>query len=395
MKDWKELKLGEYIETNSKSIGKDYQYSNILYLDTGSISSNRISSLQEYSLSLAPSRAKRLVKEDDIIYSTVRPNQLHYGFITNPPKNLVVSTGFVTISCDKRKLDSKFLYFFLSQTQTTEFLHSIAEASTSAYPSLKSSDVEDLSILLPPLPEQKAIAQVLSSLDDKIELLNEQNKTLEQMAETLFRQWFVEEAEEDWEEVRLDRISNISIGRTPPRKESEWFSFNETDVKWISIKDMGCSSSYIANTSEHLTKEAIEKFRVPMIPANTVLLSFKMTVGRVKITTEPMVSNEAIAQFQLNGNSIVSVEYLYLFLKSFKYDSLGSTSSIVTAINSAMIKAMMIPIPNAEKLAMFSTKISKTFQKIKSNQSQIQTLTSLRDTLLPKLMSGELRVDMN
>lgn len=200
MSEWKEEILGNCIETNKQSIGKDYPFTDILYLDTGSITENRIEKLQEFSISKAPSRAKRLVEENDIIYSSVRPNQLHYGFIKNPKDNLVVSTGFVVISCDKEKIQPKYLFYYLSSDNSTEYLHSIAEASTSAYPSLKPSDIEALEIYLPPLPEQKSIAEVLSSLDDKIDLLHRQNKILEQMAETLFRQWFVVEAKEDWEE---------------------------------------------------------------------------------------------------------------------------------------------------------------------------------------------------
>lgn len=200
MSEWRDIKLGEYVISNVSSVKSDYHFKNIQYLDTGSITSGRIDSFQVYELSQAPIRAKRLVKEDDIIYSTVRPIQRHYGFIKNPPDNLVVSTGFSVITADKKNIFPLFLYYFLTLDETVEFLDSIAEASTSTYPSLRPSDIESLNISIPPLPEQKAIASVLSSLDDKIDLLHRQNKTLEAMAEALFRQWFVEEAGEDWED---------------------------------------------------------------------------------------------------------------------------------------------------------------------------------------------------
>ena len=213
--------------------------------------------------------------------------------------------------------------------------------------------IEDLEVPLHPLPEQKAIASVLSSLDDKIDLLHRQNKTLEAMAETLFRQWFIEEAKDDWEEMLLSEVTKIAIGRTPPRKQFHWFSTNSADVKWVSIKDMGQSGLFLFDTSEFLTQEAVENFNIPIIPTNTVLLSFKMTVGRVGITTEPMLSNEAIAHFKFDDNTPFSKEYLYIFLKIFKYDALGSTSSIVTAINSSMIKEMEITIPDASTMNNF------------------------------------------
>ncbi len=220
MSEWKKYKLGELVQTNKKSIDSNYPFEEIEYLDTGSITRGKIESFQKYKLSEAPSRAKRLVVQDDIIYSTVRPIQRHYGFIDNPLSNLVVSTGFATITCEKDKLNPKFLYYLLSNDDTVEYLDVIAEASTSAYPSLRPSDIENLEIAIPGLPEQKSIASILSSLDDKIDLLHCQNATLEKIAETLFRQWFVErrpepvegEAKDEWKEIKLGRIVDIING---------------------------------------------------------------------------------------------------------------------------------------------------------------------------------------
>lgn len=202
MGEWFATKLGMLAETNLVSVGSDFPFNKIIYLDTGSITRGKIDEYQGLPFSEAPSRAKRLVKEDDIIYSTVRPIQRHYGYITSPAENLVVSTGFVVTTCKREKIFPKYLYYFLTADQVVEELDIIAEESTSTYPSLKPSDIETLELYLPKdTKEQKAIASVLSSLDDKIDLLHRQNKTLEAIAETLFRQWFVEEAQEDWEAI--------------------------------------------------------------------------------------------------------------------------------------------------------------------------------------------------
>ena len=209
---WKECKLGDVVEINMHSIDKNYIHSQIEYLDTGSITQNKIEGFQKFKITDAPSRAKRLVRKNDIIYSTVRPIQRHYGFIENASENLVVSTGFAVISTLNEKADAKFLYFLLSSNDVVNYLDSIADGSTSAYPSLRPDDLAVLDISLPPLKEQTAIATILSSLDDKIDLLHRQNKTLEQLAETLFRQWFVEEAEESWEEKSLIEIADYLNG---------------------------------------------------------------------------------------------------------------------------------------------------------------------------------------
>ncbi|PIW98190.1 MAG: restriction endonuclease subunit S, partial [Ignavibacteria bacterium CG_4_8_14_3_um_filter_37_9] len=119
--EWKEYKLREVVSSNCQSISVKYPFEEILYLDTGSITEGKIESLQNYKLSGAPSRAKRLVKQNDIIYSTVRPIQKHFGFINHPPENLVVSTGFSVIETKTEYAEPKFIYYFLIADETVEF----------------------------------------------------------------------------------------------------------------------------------------------------------------------------------------------------------------------------------------------------------------------------------
>lgn len=298
-----------------------------------------------------------------------------------------------------------------------------------AQPLLNQSILNGIEINLPPLDEQKRIAEILGSLDDKIELLQKQNKTLEDMAKALFKSWFVDfdvvrakqkglpkadimreyhlteelydlfpssfadsplgPIPSGWEVKKAQEIANITIGRTPPRKETEWFSTSPSDVTWISIKDLGNCSVFISDSSEYLTRESVSKFHIPMIPAKTVVLSFKLTVGRVAITTKNMCSNEAIAQFQ---DSLLPITYLYLLLKYINFSLLGSTSSIATAINSNTIKNMDMLVVTKDLLLAFDNKTQHLFNKIEENLKQIQTLTELRDTLLPRLISGKIRV---
>lgn len=286
-----------------------------------------------------------------------------------------------------------WLYYFLN-SKIGRFILEINKSGTSQ-PYLTLGFLRDLPIIYPPqFNEANKIIQILSSLDDKIDLLHRQNKTLEQLAETLFRQWFVEESEESWEIEKLGKIFEIGIGRTPPRKEQHWFTLNPNDVKWVSIKDMGTSGIYIDTVSEYLTQEAVKQYSVPIIPENTVMLSFKMTIGRLAISIEKMVSNEAIAHFKQKEGSSLFPEFLYLFLKTYSWVELGSTSSIVESINSQMIKEIEMLVPDEQKLNAFKDLIKPYFDKIRSNQTQIRTLTQTCDTLLPKLMSGEVRVEM-
>ena len=193
-KGWQQAILGDVITINDATYSSKEKWSFINYLDTGNLTNGKISEVKKFTIGTdkIPSRAKRKIQPGDIVYSTVRPNQKHFGIIKNLPENLLVSTAFVTIRGKKEKADTNFVYFLLTQRETIEILQTIGEHSTSAYPSIKPSDIEVLKFNLPPLPEQKAIAHILGSLDDKIELNRRMNETLEAMAQALFKSWFVD-----------------------------------------------------------------------------------------------------------------------------------------------------------------------------------------------------------
>ena len=215
------------------------------------------------------------------------------------------------------------------------------------------------------------------------------NNLLEQVL-TLYRNKFVDTANNERAICRADEYFDISIGKTPPRKEPQWFSTNPQDVTWVSISDMGTCGLYISSSSEQLTKQAVERHNVKVVPDNTVLLSFKLTVGRIAITNGEMTTNEAIAHFKTDKKEIN--EYLYCYLKYFNYQTMGSTSSIATAVNSKIIKGMPFIVPTNDELEEFHGFAAPMFAKVKANQIETDNLTALRDTLLPKLMSGELDV---
>jgi len=188
----------------------------------------------------------------------------------------------------------------------------------------------------------------------------------------------------------MNEYFDISIGKTPPRQETQWFKTQSNDVVWVSISDMAKCGLYINKSSEQLTKEAIKKFNIPVVPDNTLLLSFKLTIGRIAITNGALVTNEAIAHFKTDQKIIN--EYLYCYLKRFDYYKMGNTSSIAVALNSRLIKEMPFIIPESHELQTFYDYAHCRFQYIKANLSEINTLSTLRDALLPKLMSGEIDV---
>lgn len=206
----------------------------------------------------------------------------------------------------------------------------------------------------------------------------------------LYHEKFVNNGNPQRSTCKAEEYFDISIGKTPPRKEPQWFSHNTDDVNWVSISDMGSCGIFISDSSEQLTHEAVKKHNVKIVPDNTVLLSFKLTVGRIAITDGEMTTNEAIAHFKTDNHDIN--EYLYCYLKAFNYQTMGSTSSIATAVNSKIIKAMPFIVPTDAELIYFHSVVGPMFEMIKHNQRETVRLTNLRDTILPQLMSGELDI---
>ena len=170
MKTWRRIRLGDFCITNANSYSSREVWKFVNYLDTSNITDNKIDSIQYIDVEKEelPSRARRKVQKDSIIYSTVRPNQRHFGIIKNQPDNFLVSTDFAVIDVNTDVLDADFLYYQLTQPTLVEALHAIAEQSTSAYPSIKPSDIENLEIEIPELTTQKKIADILGCLDKKI-----------------------------------------------------------------------------------------------------------------------------------------------------------------------------------------------------------------------------------
>lgn len=305
----------------------------------------------------------------------------------------------------KIEIDPVFIGYCLRTDSFRNQVNMHATMTTRA--SLNSAAINSIEVSMPDFDSQIQIGEILKSLDDKIALNVQTNKTLEEIVNALYKHWFVDfgpfkngkfiKSElgmipEGWKDNKINQLFNLTIGRTPPRKEQEWFSKNPNDIKWISIKDMGIAGAYIYTTSEYLTKEAVAKHNVPKIPINTVVLSFKLTVGRLTITTEEMLSNEAIAHFIPTKDNYLTPEFTYLFLKNFNYESLGSTSSIATAVNSQTIKNIDILFPNKTTIDSFHSSVGNLFEKIKQNTKETDLLKQTRDYLLPKLISGEVRI---
>jgi type I restriction enzyme, S subunit len=280
-----------------------------------------------------------------------------------------------------------FVYYLLKNYPLNNY------AGGSAQPLLTQTVLKPIKFNIPKFDTQGKIASILSAYDELIENNLKRIKLLEEKAFLRYKAEFdffkpsneINKIPEGWHLKRADEICNIKIGKTPPREQSEWFNDEVSKVKWVSIKDINNSTLFAFETSETVTEMAVSKFNMNVAKAHTVLLSFKLTVGKVVITTEDMTTNEAIAHFNIEDESQMCSEYIYFYLKNFPYDSLGSTSSIGTAINSKVVKAMPVLLPPKKVINDYKNQIRNLLR-------QNTKLREARDILLPRLMSGEIEV---
>lgn len=283
-------------------------------------------------------------------------------------------------------IDSDYAYYFFKDSAL--ILKTLGSDGT-AVPILNKSDFEKIELSIPPLPEQKAIASVLSSLDDKIDLLHRQNKTLEAMAETLFRQWFIEEAKEDWEEKTIGDIFTIKGGGTPSTKEPSYW---DGSIAWTSPRDLSTAKSlYMFSTERTITELGLTKVSSGLLPVGTLLMSSRAPIGYLALTDIEVAVNQgyiAILKHDLYSN-----EFMYLWCKAnMELIKNSGNGSVFQEISKASFRELPFVCPPESLLKRFNGYCINWFSKIKLNAKQIQTLENLRDTLLPKLMSGEVRV---
>ncbi|WP_272661206.1 MULTISPECIES: restriction endonuclease subunit S [Providencia] len=324
----------------------------------------------------------RLLPEGTVLMSSRAP----IGYVAIAANPITTNQGFKSLVPNTELANNKFLYFWIKNNK--QYIDSLGSGTTFA--EVSGSVVKSLEIELPPLAEQKAIASVLSSLDNKIDLLHRQNKTLESMAETLFRQWFVEEVDNSWILSSIGEIFDIKGGSTPSTKESSFWNGN---INWTSPRDLsGAKSIYLLSTERQITELGLSKISSGLLPNNTLLMSSRAPVGYLAITDIELAINQGY--IAILDHEIFGCEYMYLWCKvNMDIIKNSANGSVFQEISKASFKKIPFLIPDDERVKSFNKQGKILFKKIKSNTKNIQTLEKLRDTLLPKLMSGEVRVN--
>jgi type I restriction enzyme S subunit len=303
--------------------------------------------------------------------------------------NVCLGQRTVLISVKAEEVEKLFVLYYLVNPSNKQELIEMSGGSVVSHLNMK--DIRAYQLRFPSLPEQRAIASVLSSLDDKIDLLHRQNRTLEQMAETLFRQWFVVEAKEGWEDFGLLNVVKLVPGGTPKTAIEEYWNGN---IKWISVKEISDNyKDFIFDAQKTITEEGLNNSSANLLPRFATIVSARGTVGKIGLLGEPMA-------FSQSNFGILHVEgdlffFTYLLMQHKVSELQASVyGTVFDTITTRSFQEISMPLPRLSVIEEFEEEVTPIFKKMFVNKKQIRSLTDLRDTLLPKLMSGEVRVEM-
>ena len=406
---WVEMELGEVAKVQTGPFGSQLHNRDYVNVGTPMITVEHIVNDKIYHAPNIPKvsdkdkqrLSKYILKEGDIVFSRVGSVD-RSAYVSNREDAWMFSGRLLRVRGNAKLIDSNYLHYVLIKKTTKKYIRKIAVGAT--MPSINTSILSEIPIITPSIPEQKAIAKLLSSFDEKIELLQEQNKTLETIAQTIFKEWFVNfnysgatgemvdsdlgEIPKEWRVGKLSEFGKIICGKTPPKSKKEFFGGG---IPFIKIPDMH-NQMFIITTSDTLTEQGKKFQELKTIPSNSILVSCIATVGLVGISIKESQTNQQI-------NTIVPQqeyyrEYLYLeMLRKNKYlNDIGNGGTATLNVNTGIFSSIEMLFPENDLLVEFSNLVKPIFGKILYNVSQIQTLAKTRDTLLPKLMSGEIRI---
>ena len=388
MAEWQTVRLGEIVKTNQSTYSPKENWQFVNYLDTGNITMNKIDEIQNINTAKdkLPSRARRKVKTNSIIYSTVRPNQLHYGIIKKQPDNFLVSTGFTVIDVNYDKAVPDFIYYALTKQEVTEQLQAIAEQSVSAYPSLKPSDIENLELMLPDKKTQERIVAILRSIDEKIKENNAINNNLLQQAQAVFAKEFLsfDTTPEGWKESSLlgiaDYLNGLAMQKFRPKD-------GENGLPVLKIKGLRQGS---CDASSELCSPSIKKEYI--VHDGDVIFSW---------------SGSLLVDFWCGGTcglnqhlfKVTSTSFDKWFYFAWTDHHLQKFAAIAADMATTMghikreelAKAEVLVPPQAE-YERIGGLLAPIYDLVVANRIENRKLATLRDELLPRLMSGDLDV---
>lgn len=391
--DWKECKLGEVCESISETYSRKDDF--VVLINTSDVLEGKILTHQMIKNENLKGQFKKTFQKNDILYSEIRPANKRYAFVDfENTEHYIASTKLMVIRPNLDIISPKFLFLLLTSKKLIEEMQHLAETRSGTFPQITfSGELATFSINLPPLATQQKIATILSSLDDKIELNNKINDNLEQQAQAIFKNWFVDfepfggKMPEGLRVGKLGDFVEIKRGGSP-RPIQNFLS--DEGYRWLKISDVtSFSAPFVLNIAEHIKEEGLSK--TVFLKTGSLVLSNSATPGIPKILDLDTCIHDGWLYFP---KSQLSNEYLYLLFKEIRPQLINlGNGSVFTNLKTDILRNYEVTLPNKETLSNFQNIIKPIFEKMLFIQRETKQLEIIRDTLLPKLMFGEIDVE--
>lgn len=362
----------------------------VTLINTSDVLEGRVLNHERVPNSNLKGQFKKTFQRDDILYSEIRPQNRRFAYVDFSPIDYVASTKLMVIRAKKDVVSPKYLYYFLKNSSTVAELQLLAETRSGTFPQITFSEVANLTIPVPSLAVQEVIVQTMQCLEDKITCNEQINDNLEQQAQSYFQELFVDNADPEWAIGTISDLGTVVGGSTPSKAKPEYYT--ESGIAWITPKDLSINKSkFVSHGENDITELGLKNSSAAIMPEGTVLFSSRAPIGYIAIAAGEVTTNQGFKSVVPKPG--IGTPFVYFFLKNTLPVIEGMASgSTFKEVSGSTMKNVPAVIPDAETLAKFSDFCAPIFAQQRILEEQNQSLATLRDNLLPKLMSGEIDV---
>lgn len=362
----------------------------VTLINTSDVLEGRVLNHERVPNSNLKGQFKKTFQRDDILYSEIRPQNRRFAYVDFSPIDYIASTKLMVIRAKKDVVSPKYLYYFLKNSSTVAELQLLAETRSGTFPQITFSEVANLTIPVPSLAVQEVIVQTMQCLEDKITCNEQINDNLEQQAQSYFQELFVDNADPEWAIGTISDLGTVVGGSTPSKAKPEYYT--ESGIAWITPKDLSINKSkFVSHGENDITELGLKNSSAAIMPEGTVLFSSRAPIGYIAIAAGEVTTNQGFKSVVPKPE--IGTPFVYFFLKNTLPVIEGMASgSTFKEVSGSTMKNVPAVIPDAETLAKFSDFCAPIFAQQRILEEQNQSLATLRDNLLPKLMSGEIDV---
>lgn len=399
--EWKEVDICQLCDSVSETYKGNA--SEVVLINTSDVLDGKCLNHEYVPNKKLKGQFKKTFRKGDILYSEIRPANKRFCFVDFEPKDYIASTKLMVLRAHE-DVDPKYLYQILRSNDTLAQLQMLAESRSGTFPQITYSELSNIMVSLPSQKAQKNIVSILSSLDRKIELNNKINADLEEMAQAIFKNWFVDfepfkdgkfvDSElgmipEGWKVGRLDEIADVVGGSTPSKAKPEYYT--QKGIAWLTPKDLSNHPAVYSSRGEiDITEDGYNSTSTKLMPKGTVLFTSRAPIGYISIAQNDICTNQG---FKSLVPKKAGTCFLYCFLKYVTPEIENkSTGSTFKEASGSLMKSLQVIIPEQKDFEKFEAIVSPLFARIESLEKENSRLSTLRDTLLPRLMSGEIEV---